>query len=154
KNYIDFVLGIDSTYGYYFQGGRSLYGREPSGWGTVKITAKSSLFGGGTNVSSPYMHYNDNPIRPRAHFWFGPLTMMMFLTTDGGYSPNMWPGTVHESHCWQLKAGINSALDDIKLNHPNDWATLIFFSGINAYATPRVALGRDYAKMKNALFFP
>jgi hypothetical protein len=146
KNYIDTVLTINTTY----KGGRSFYGRETATWGTKKITAKSSL----TGSPAPYMHYNDNPIRPRAHVWFGPLTMLMFLSTDSESSPNMWPGTCHESHCWQLKAGINSALDDVKSNHPNDLAALIYFSSINSYATPRVTLGRDYARMKNALFFP
>jgi hypothetical protein len=139
-------LGIQST----TLAARNLYGRESTSWGTLKITAKSLL----TATPKPYMHYNDNPIRPRAHFWFGPLTMIMFLTTDNDASSNMWPGTCHESQCWQLKAGVNSALDDIKVNHPNDWATMIFFSNISGYQTARVPLGRDYTKMKNALFFP
>jgi Flp pilus assembly protein TadG len=146
KWYIDTVLGIASTN----LAANTLYGRETGAWGTLRITAKSSL----TASPAPYMHYNDNPIRPRAHFWFGPLTMMMFLTTDNDGTPNMWPGTVHESHCWQLKAGINSALDDIKNNHPNDWASMIFFSNISSYSTARVAAGRSYTQMKNALFFP
>jgi hypothetical protein len=146
KNYIDSVLGIQSTN----LQATTFYGRETAAWGTMRITAKSSL----SASPKPYMHYNDNPMRPRAHFWFGPLTMMMFLTTDNDGSPNMWPGTVHESHCWQLKAGINSALDDIKNNHPNDWASMIFFSNISSYSTARVAAGRNYTQMKNALFFP
>jgi hypothetical protein len=154
KNYIDTALGINSTY----RGQRSLFGRETAGWGTVKITAKSSLLNGGNPNGPPntvpYMQYNDNPIRPRAHFWFGPMTMLMFLSTDSEGSPNMWPGTCHESHCWQLKAGINSAIDDVRNNHPNDWACEIFFSSIDSYATPRVTMGRNYTRMKNALFFP
>ena len=131
KNYIDTVLGIQSTN----LAATTFYGRESAAWGTLRITAKSSL----TASPAPYMHYNDNPIRPRPHFWFGPLTLMMFLTTDNDGSVNMWPGTVHESHCWQLKAGINSALDDIKNNHPNDWASMIYFSTISNYSTARVA---------------
>src|SRR5205823_3812102 len=127
---------------------------EPAVWGTVKITPKSSLYQQGMSASSPYMMYLDNPIRPRAHMWFGQLTMMMFLTTDNAGSDNMWPGNCHEAHCWQLKAAMNSALTDIQLNHPNDWASLIFFSTEPAFATPLVTLGRDYTRMKNALFFP
>lgn len=150
RDYINVVLGIDSNN----KGGRTLYGKEPAGWGTVKITPKANLYSGGTSSSSPYMMYMDNPIRPRAQFWFGPLTMTMFLTTDNEGRDNMWPGTCHESHCWQLKAGVNSALNDIKLNHPNDWASLIFFSDESNFATPRVTLGRDYTRMKNALFYP
>jgi hypothetical protein len=154
KRYIDTVLGIRTSN----LARRSLHGRETTGWGTVRITAKSSLLSGGNQDANPnpapYMHYNDNPRRPRAHLWFGPLTMCMFLTTDNDGSPNMWPGTCHESQCWQLKAGINSALDDIRINHPNDWACLLYFSNESGYATPRVTLSRDYTTMKNALFFP
>lgn len=146
KNYIDTVLGISSTN----LAGRSLYGEETAGWGTMRVTANLLLSGS----PKPYMNVLDNPMRPRAHFWFGPLTMLMFLTTDNEGSPNMWPGTCHEAQCWQLKAGINSALDDIKNNHPNDWASMIFFSNISSYQTARVSMGRDYPKMKNSLFFP
>jgi Flp pilus assembly protein TadG len=150
RDYINAVLGIDG-----YQGGRTFYGKETAGWGTVKITAKSKLYQAGDQTKgAPYMMYMDNPIRPRAQFWFGPLTMCMFLTSDNQGRDNMWPGTCHESHCWQLKAGVNSALDDIKLNHPNDWASLIFFSSEDAFATPRVSLGRNYSRMKNALFYP
>jgi Flp pilus assembly protein TadG len=149
RDYINAVLGIDSN-----QGARTFYGTETASWGTVNITAKTNLYNHGTDPSSPYMQYNDNPIRPRAHFWFGPLTMCMFLTTDNTGRDNMWPGTCHESHCWQLKAAINSALDDIKNNHPNDWASLIFFSDEDNYATARVPLSRNYSLMKNALFYP
>jgi hypothetical protein len=78
----------------------------------------------------------------------------MFLTTDNDVGDNYWPGTCHEAQCWQLKAGINSALDDIKLNHPNDWATMIFFSNLSNFSTARASLGRDYNRMKNSLFFP
>ena len=128
--------------------------QETATWGTAQITAKASLYKYGTNANSPYMHYNDNPIRPRAQFWFGPMTMAMFLTTDNIGSDNMWPGTCHEAHSWQLKAGVNSALTDMQLNHPNDWASLIFFSTEPSFATPRVALSRNYTQMQNALFFP
>lgn len=149
RDYIHTVLGVDN-----YGGSRSLYGTEAAGWGPVKITPKANLYNGGTGSLAPYMMYMDNPIRPRAHFWFGPLTMTMFLTTDNVGRDNMWPGTCHESHCWQLKAAVNSALDDIKNNHPNDWASLIFFSDEDNFATPRVTLGRDYSRMKNALFYP
>jgi len=160
KKYIDTVLGVRTAN----SGGRYFYGKETAGWGTVKITAKASLLNGGTRNGSgtgnyagntvPYMHYNDNPIRPRASFWFGPLTMTMFLTEDNEAADNMWAGTVHEAHCWQLKAGVKSALEDIRLNHPNDWACEVFFSTEPGFATPRSTLGRKYTRMKNALFFP
>ena len=31
---------------------------------------------------------------------------------------NAWAGTTHETQTWQLKAGMNSTLDDIRNNHP------------------------------------
>src|SRR5262249_17418598 len=73
---------------------------------------------------------------------------------SNSYARNWLPGTCHEAHCWQLKAGVNSALSDVQKNHPNDWVAMIFFSGLQSYETERVFLGRDYARMKNALFFP
>jgi Flp pilus assembly protein TadG len=150
RGYIDYVIGAGSSS---FQK-QSLYGVNSSGWGTVRITAKSSVKGPDNTAGTsddPYMHYNDNPIRPRLHFWFGPLTMLDFLSR---YTNNWLPGTAHESQTWQLKAGIQSALNDIEKNHPNDWASLIYFSTLSDYSTSRVTLGRDYARMKNALFFP
>jgi hypothetical protein len=146
REYINYVIGAGTSN----DKKRGLYGWQTTAWGTAKITAKSSL----TGSPAPYMHYNDNPIRPQLHFWFGPLSMMAFITADNSGNANMWAGTVHESQSWVLKAGVNSALDDIRKNHPNDWACEIFFSDINSFATPRATLGRDYATMKNALFFP
>jgi len=153
KKYIDYVLGI--------QGGSSVFhGKDTTAWGTGKITARSSLVSSGVRAGSPsgtnpapYMQYQDNPDRPRAHWWFGPYTMMMFICDDGP-AGNMSPGTCTEAQCWQLKAGVQSALDDIKNNHPNDWVALIYFSDKSAFNTPRVQLGQNYTKMKNALWYP
>jgi hypothetical protein len=94
------------------------------------------------------MNYTDNPSRPRLHFWFGPLTMMMFLNNY-----NMWSGTTHQAQCWQLKAGVSSALDDVRNNHPNDCCGLAYFTTpyYNSIVAP---MGQDYATLKNALFFP
>jgi len=97
------------------------------------------------------MHYNDNPRHPRLHFWFGPLSMLSFIWDGSG---NQWPGTCHESQSWQLKTGIQAALTDIQKNHPNDVATLVYFSSKGSYSTARVQLGRNYTQMKNALWFP
>ncbi|MBY0231345.1 MAG: hypothetical protein K2W96_18840 [Gemmataceae bacterium] len=150
RAYINYVLGAGSS----TEQRQTLYGRHSSAWGTMRVTAKSSL--SSTAATRPYMHYNDNPIRPRLHTWFGPLSMICFLTENNasGYDRNWWPGTCHEAQCWQLKAGVNSALSDIQKNHPNDWVAMMYFSSLDSYATPRVPLGRDYAKLKNCLFFP
>jgi Putative Flp pilus-assembly TadE/G-like len=162
KSYIDYTLGIS--------GGNTVYhGWENTDWGTGKITAKSSLVNAGkrmgntaTNVSvtgpvgtspAPYMQYQDNPKQPRAHYWFGPYTLLMYICDDGP-AGNMAPGTCTESQCWQLKAGVQSAIDDVKKNHPNDWLALIYFSGLSNFDVPRVKLGQDYTTMKNALWYP
>lgn len=158
RNYINYVLGIESSN----LGQRAFYGREPTNWQvSTKITAKSSLLSAGNRAPTdgvsppaPYMHYADNPKRPRAHFWFGPLTMLMFITESNQNDANMWPGTCSEAQTWQLKAGVQSAIDDVKKNHPNDWLALIYFSNLSGYNTPRVKLGQNYTKMKNALWFP
>ncbi|HKA05917.1 MAG TPA: hypothetical protein VKD71_01585, partial [Gemmataceae bacterium] len=59
-----------------------------------------------------------------------------------------------EAQCWQLKAGIRSALDDIRKNHPNDLASLNHWSSHDAYNTPRVVMGRSFDKMTNCLYYP
>lgn len=144
KNYIDDVLGIsDSTTNY--------HGRESGNWGTIDVTPRSSL--NSDSTKRPYMKYTDNPRRPRAHMWFGPYTMLMFVI-DHPSAGNMAPGTCTEAAMWQLKVGVQSALDDIQKNHPNDHVALIYFSDRSQYNTPRVKLGQNYAKMKNALWFP
>lgn len=158
RAYIDYVIANGTAT---FQK-RIGYGRQPdsdSSFGTTRITARSSITGANSTVGDsddPYMNYADNPVGPRLQFWFGPLTMVCFLATDNDTSlrRNWLPGTCHESQSWHLKAGVQSALNDIQKNHPNDWASLIYFSGINEFNTPRVTLGREYTKMKNALFFP
>src|SRR5262249_42926040 len=97
---------------------------------------------------------NDHPIHPRAHFWFGPLSMISFLIGPPEYARNWLPGTSHEAHAWHLKAGIQSAIQDIKNNHPNDYATLIYFSTLSAYNNARVPLGQKYTYLTNALWYP
>jgi hypothetical protein len=83
------------------------------------------------------------------HFWFGPLSMMDFL----GKLNNWLPGTCHEAQCWQLKAGMNSVIDDVRNNRPNDYVGMVLFSA-NHHNGPRVAIGQNYTALKNALFYP
>lgn len=172
KDYIDYVLGtIDNgsgTYKVYCSGNMGYlgYGKDYA-WGTVKITPKSSL----TGTTKPYMHYADNPLRPRLHFWFGPLSMVDFLGNYNmwyEYTPYAsrfcwWPGTCHEAPMYACKLGIRAALTDIQSNHPNDFVSMIMFSVPKSSATdtsgvrfnrPRVGLGRDYASMQESLWYP
>jgi hypothetical protein len=142
RAYIDYVIGAGNQT-------EILYGRNTTAYGTTRITAKASL----TANPAPYMHYNDNPIHPRLNFWFGPVSFLSFLS-DYRINRNWLPGTAHESATWQLKAGIQSALVDIKKNHPNDQAALIYFSSLDNYNVARVPMGKDFTRMSNALFYP
>jgi Flp pilus assembly protein TadG len=142
RAYIDYVIGAGSQT-------QILYGQNTTAYGTARITAKASL----TANPKPYMHYNDNPIHPRLNFWFGPVSFLSFLS-DYRIGRNWLPGTAHESATWQLKAGIQSALVDIKKNHPNDQAALIYFSTLSEYNVARVPMGKDFTRMNNALFYP
>ena len=146
KGYIDFVLNTGS-----------LAGTEGMGWpeGVTPAVYQSGMSaydfdGAGARAADPrpYMYYTDNPSRPRMHFWFGPVSMVLFLDNY-----NMWSGTTHQAQSWQLKSGINSALDDIRNNHPNDYCGLAYFSN-NDYNSIIVPTGQDWFTLKNALFFP
>jgi hypothetical protein len=97
------------------------------------------------------MRYNDSPNRPRLHFWFGPLSMMDFIAT--AQSINWNPGTCTEAQCWQLKAGMNSVIDDVRANHPNDYMGMVMFAHSD-YNDMRVSMGQDYTALKNGLFYP
>ncbi|HEX4132784.1 MAG TPA: pilus assembly protein TadG-related protein [Pirellulales bacterium] len=172
KDYIDYVLGImqagTSSWSTIDNGNTAYTGYGPDfSWGTVKITAKSSLSGS----PKPYMHYGDNPQRPQTGFWFGPMSMVDFL---GNYnmwydvSPTCsrycyWPGTCHESPTYALKLGIRAALTDIQNNHPNDYVSLVMFSDPQSSSSDddgsrfnrvRVGLGRNYSNMLDSLWYP
>lgn len=150
KNYIDYVLGYSFTSSSY------LYGTGDS-WSVSTRSIYTSDFTNWTGPSSswssakPYMRYNDSPNRPRLHFWFGPLSMASFIA-DGG-SVNRLPGTCNEAQCWQLKAGMNSVLDDVRNNHPNDYVGLAMFA-YSAHQDIRVPMGQDFKALQNALFYP
>ncbi len=174
KEYIDYCLGFidnyDGTYQILNDGSNGLagYGCDDQ-WGTIKVTAASSLTNGGSG--KPYMHYGDNPLRPRLKFWFGPLSMVDFL---GDYniwynvSPYCsrycwWPGTCHESPMYACKLGIQAALTDIQNNHPNDQVSLIMFSVPRSYSGEnddtrfnrvRVGLSQNYSNMTDSLWYP
>lgn len=158
RHYIDFVLGYtanSSTYDPRF----TLAGVEQIPWPegqTISIGATSAFDpdGGGPMPANPlpYLNYSDNPNRPRMHFWFGPATMVAFLATRAP-AKNWLPGTAHEAQNWQLKVGVQSALEDIKNNHPNDHVGLVYF-GYPHYTAPRVPVGQDWPALRNSLFFP
>jgi Flp pilus assembly protein TadG len=157
KKYIEYVVAStisDATYDDYDM----LAGHEKKGWpeGTTPSIAKTNVYTYGspavTDPNRPYINYMENPSRPREHFWFGPLTMMKFLAEA---KANWWSGTIHESQCWQLKVAISSVLDDVRNNHPNDYAGLAFFAHSAAYyKTIRSPMSQSWTTAKNALFYP
>ncbi len=158
REYIDYVLGYNGNTGAY-DARFALAGVESFPW-----PENQGLSIGETNTFDPdgelpdppnprpYMNYTDSPNRPRMHFWFGPQTMLGFLTTRTPVR-NWLPGTCHEAQGWQLKAGVQSGIEDIRANHPNDQVGLCFFAHPN-YSTPRVNMGQDWASLRNALFYP
>ncbi|MGL6096569.1 MAG: hypothetical protein ACRC7O_12330, partial [Fimbriiglobus sp.] len=101
----------------------------------------------------PYMAYTDNINRPRLHFWFGPLSMLHFLEYGDDSTRPWYAGTIREAQSWQLKAAMSSALDDVRVNHPNDNCGLAFFAGTSEFNGPRAPMGQDWFLLKNALYF-
>ena len=162
KEYIDYVLGTgrfidaqvmngaNNVNANQANGANLNYNNPTSSSLLPQITSLALLQASSTGGQIPYMNYTDNPVHPRMQFWFGPQSMMGFLQ----YQSNWLPGNCLEAPCWQLKVGINAALNDIQNNHPNDMAAMIFFSGSSNYNVPRVSMGKQYVTMQNALFYP
>jgi hypothetical protein len=48
---------------------------------------------------------------------------------------------------------MTSALDDVRFNHPNDFAGLAFFANRANFRTPRAPMGQNWFLLKNALYF-
>lgn len=156
KGYIDFVLGQGS-----FAPTVEMAGVEDKVWpegGAMSVGGTTTGYTHGLTAVVPttdpaaYLNYYDNPCRTRAHMWFGPQTMLMYLySRDNG---SFWgAGTLRETQTWQLKAAVNSGLEDIRVNHPNDWCGMSYFANFN-FSTPRAPMGQDWSLLKNALFYP
>jgi len=176
KEYIDYVLLTRQTSsnistGWYTTNGNSngpsrsalLHG-DDFDWGTNNQPSAS--------VNGFPCGRTHAPYRPRLHFWFGPMSMADFCTkiAFSGADANhfvSWSGVFHQATLWQLKAGINAVLEDIEKNHPNDYVSLAFFSQPRAtdisdpatildgrFNRIRAPLGRDYTRMKGALWYP
>ncbi|WP_406698668.1 Tad domain-containing protein [Singulisphaera sp. Ch08] len=162
KEYIDYVIGLyqKTSSSWDVVTKYTGYGDDYT-WGTMKISAKPTGTG-----NANYMNYSDNPERPKLHFWFGPMTMIDFLGNYNMWSQYAnwnpyWPGNCHEGPLWACKLGVQSALQDIRNNHPNDFVSLMYFStpkysasGSGSFNRVRVPLGRDYARLSDTLWFP
>jgi hypothetical protein len=159
KNYIDFVFGLSDNNTKDWDDTTFLFGLGDSWTASARdvSTADTNTWNGPSNNwtptnQRPYMRYADSPNRPRLHFWFGPLSIISFLHRNVS-EPNWLPGTCSEAQCWQLKAGMNSVIDDLRNNHPNDYAGLVMFTAPD-YNDIRRPMGQNYQSLKNALFYP
>ena len=168
REYVHYVFGVDSfdatnaplcTWGFPPSTGYSpktmmagVESRNPFGSPSVAPTARFTPSGASSPNPKPYMSYSDNVNRPRMNFWFGPQSMLFFLKLSTEDRP-WWSGTTHESQCWQLKAGVNSVLDDIRRNHPNDYCGVAGFATKGNFSSPLAPMGQDWYSLKNVLFF-
>jgi hypothetical protein len=154
KNYITFVLGYSLTSASYLYGQADSWSADPvwinTGSPTTIQYPWDPAVGGDI---APYMNYSDSPLRPRLHFWFGPMSMVDFITGVSAGSQNWMPGTCHEAQCWQLKVAMNSVISAVQNNHPNDTLGMVMFSA-SANNGPRVAQGQNYTALQNALWYP
>ncbi len=162
KEYIDYTLGV----------WRDPYGNiqnpnKPACAIGGDFTCGSSTGGAGVVITGPdandpagvaYIGATNNPRRPRHRFWFGPMTLVQFMSDTG-----LLPGTARDVSLSVAKLGINGALVDIENNHPNDLVSMLLFSrpqynndppATGSFNNAQFALSRDYAGMINALWYP
>jgi len=163
KEYIDYVIGVwMDPFGNIQTPGNPSCSYGPD------FTPGSSTSGSGIQVTGPDYQYkssyaafidpNDNPKRPRHRLWFGPMTMIQFMSDTG-----LLPGTTHDISMVVAKLGIAGALQDIQNNHPNDLVSMVMFSRppFNGEATAagqfpyaRNNLANDFTDMINTIWFP
>jgi Flp pilus assembly protein TadG len=162
KEYIDYTLGVwQDPFGNIQTPG------NPSCSIGTDFTAGSSTSGTGISITGPdatdpngrlYINATDNPKRPRHRFWFGPATLIQFLSDTGRL-----PGTSHDVSMIPAKLGISGALTDIQNNHPDDLVSLLLFSRpsysgepaeVGDFSVPVYSLGNNYSAMINALWYP
>jgi hypothetical protein len=152
KEYIDYTLGVwRDPYGNIQKPDNPACSYGPDfAWGTIAVNTKPT--------NGRFMSYADNPERPRHRFWFGPMTMVQFMSDTG-----LLPGTAHDISLYPAKLGIAAALQDIKNNHPNDLVSMILFcrpqftnepAGTGSFTQALYSLSRDYTGMMNSLWYP
>ncbi len=158
KEYIDYCLGVwRDPFGNVWPPGYQACSMGPDfAWGTVQISGKPS---GSTSLGQKlaYMNYNDNPARPRHRMWFGPMTMLQFISDTG-----LSPGTARDISTYSTKLGITSVLQDIQVNHPNDSVAMILYNrpqytgepSIGEFNQAQYNLNRNYSAMINSLWYP
>jgi Flp pilus assembly protein TadG len=117
---------------------------------TTQATASMQTF--------TFMNPTDNPKRPRHRFWFGPMTMIQYMSDTG-----IFPGVTTDVSMLPAKLGIQGALTDVQNNHPNDLIAMIMFSrphysgeptAQGQFTYPVSNLGNDYTSMINTMWYP
>ncbi len=158
KEYIDFTLGVwMDPFGNIQNPGTSTCSYGPdfqAGSGTIQVTGPDVNQPGPTGV---FLDKNDNPLRPRHRFWFGPATMIQYMLDTG-----IIPGTAHDVSMVPAKLGIAGTLQDIQNNHPNDLVSVCAFArptytgetGVGKFDSPLNNMGRNYTSMINSLWYP
>jgi len=152
KEYIDYVVGVWRDPHGNIQNPQTpscSYGPDFT-FGTIKITAPPGL--------GQYMSYTDNPKRPRHRLWFGPMTLIQFMSDTG-----LLPGTAHDISMYPMKVGIGGALLDIQNNHPNDLVSMVLFDrpqytnddiGAGTFNNAQYSLTNNYQSIINSLWLP
>jgi hypothetical protein len=167
--FIDYVLGFRQTSAGVYQDISAMAGYG-SGftWGTIAVTATPI-----TGSPPPYMSYADNPLRPKARYWFGPMMMVDYLhnynmlENVSGYF-FMQPGDSYEAPIYPAKQAYLASITTMQNNHPNDWFTSICYSwprsasngtatngsGNGRFNCVRSPMGPNYAYAQASLVFP
>jgi hypothetical protein len=152
KEYIDYVVGVwrdPNGNVQHPQTPTCSYGPDYT-YGTIQVNIPP---GGGQ-----YMNYKDNPKRPRHRLWFGPMTMVQYMSDTG-----LLPGTAHDISMYPMKTGLGGAIQDIQNNHPNDLVAMILFdrpqysndaAGTGAFNLAQYSLTTNYSGIINSLWVP
>jgi Flp pilus assembly protein TadG len=156
KEYIDYVVGVwRDPLGNIQHPGNPACSYGPD---FTAGTGRSTMMTGPDGATSPFIGSGDNPKRPRHRLWFGPMTMIQYMSDTG-----LLPGTSHDVSMIAAKLGVAGALQDVKINHPNDLVSLIMFSRphyqgepveVGQFSVPQVPMTHDVDKLTNALWYP
>ena len=148
-----------------YPAGRSPASPLPTSAPDIRRCPRITLTGGGYTTKATatlqtftFMNPSDNPKRPRHRFWFGPMTMIQYMSDTG-----IFPGVTTDISMLPAKLGIQGALTDIQNNHPNDMVSMLMFSRPHyngepieqgQFTYPVNSLSNNYSSMINSLWFP
>lgn len=157
---IDYMLGFRQTSAGNYQDVSAMagYGGDFT-WGTVSQSAPPS--------APRAMGYTDNPARPLARYWFGPMAMADYLQNYNMDSNvqnyfYMQPGDSYEAPLYTAKQAFVAAVNTMQDNHPNDWVSVVPYSwprtsasaAAGRFNSVRSPLGTNYDYATSSLLFP